>query len=49
MIIINLNYYTVQQEIVYISKFDTTIDNLLKLNPEITNPNLIFCWSNAKK
>ena len=45
------DYYTVQagDSLWSISqKFDTTIDNLLKLNPEITNPNLIFVGQTLK-
>lgn len=45
------NYYVVQagDSLWSISqKFDTTIDNLIKLNPQIYNPNLIFVGQEIK-
>lgn len=47
----NQEYYIVQSgdNLWNISqKFDTTIDNLLKLNPQITNPNLIYVGQKIK-
>lgn len=48
---IQSNYYVVQSgdSLWSISqKFDTTINNLLKLNPQITNPNLIYVGQKLK-
>lgn len=47
----NQEYYVVQSgdNLWNISqKFDTTINNLLKLNPQITNPNLIYVGQKIK-